>query len=408
MIDHSVELKKDPEAESEESNLAKPLKVQKVLNPSINLKDQDKFTFVMKRVLKSMKLGEKSFTVVQKPWFEKHDKEGIEKYDIKDNERLKIDLTFKEMIHIEDFYKDGTVYRKVLRKGETTASPLSDSLVAIRLKVSYSKLSEDEEEIVLALSDEPLVYALDEYMIPKLLRNIMKTLKVKEQIEIHTMLKDELIPEFEDEKYGMFKAEWYDKIGEVDEKTGRQRWIIIGLEMVDFDTPEAMHGLYLVEKMPRMLRIKEIAAKFFKIQNWSLANKMYHRLYNHFNLKDIYNNLKEEDVNTEEFKTMTDDLKKLELQTITNLLVVKSKLKEWNDVVEFSVKALVIEPKNIKALFFRGKAYLNLLEYDEAIKVFNQILTLEKDNADVIKELAKAKLEKKKYNEKQKQMFKQI
>lgn len=114
MIDHTVLLKNDNEAESEDSNLNKPLKVHKVLNPSINLIDEDKFTFVMKRVLKSMKLGEKSFTVIQKPWLEKFDKEGIEKYDIKDNERLKIDLTFKGMIHIEDFYKDGTVYRKVL------------------------------------------------------------------------------------------------------------------------------------------------------------------------------------------------------------------------------------------------------------------------------------------------------
>ena len=241
------------------------------LNPSIDLMNNGKFTYVMKKILKSMKLGEKSSTVVQYSWLQKHDIHAIEKYQLKENERLKLDLNFKNMVHIQDFYNDGTVYKKLLKKGKGTASPLSDSIVKLQLKVAYNKLSEDEEEEVLVLTDEPVEYELDGYMIPPLLRNILKSLKLREVIEIHTILKDELIPEFEDEVHGLFKKEWYDKVGEIDPKTGRQRWIVFTLEMTDFDTPESMHALYIAEKAPRLLRFKNIATKFFKAQNWPKA-----------------------------------------------------------------------------------------------------------------------------------------
>jgi len=123
-------------------------------------------------------------------------------------------------------------------------------------------------------------------------------------------------------------------------------------------------------------------------------------MYSHFNLKDIYNNLKKEDENSEEFKKIHTELKKLEIQALTNILVVKTKMKDWNDVIEMSDKALEMEPNNIKALFFRGRAYLNLQEYVKAIEIFDKILSIEPDNKDVLKEVAIAKKEKKKYEEK--------
>ena len=129
-------------------------------------------------------------------------------------------------------------------------------------------------------------------------------------------------------------------------------------------------------------------------------------MYSHFNLKDIYNNLQEEDKESEKYKKTEEELKKIEIQSLTNIMVVKSKLKEWQDIVDISPKALEIDPNNIKALFFRGKAFLNLLEYDQAIEIFQKIQTIDSENKDVVKEIAKAKKEKKKYLEKQKELFK--
>lgn len=129
-------------------------------------------------------------------------------------------------------------------------------------------------------------------------------------------------------------------------------------------------------------------------------------MYSHFNLKDIYNNLQEEDKESEKYKKTEEELKKIEIQSLTNIMVVKSKLKGWQDIVDISPKALEIDPNNIKALFFRGKAFLNLLEYDQALEIFQKIQTIDSENKDVVKEIAKAKKEKKKYLEKQKELFK--
>ena len=378
----------------------------KVLNPSLDLQNDGKFTPVMRKILKSMKLGEKSFTVVQYSWMQKHDPEGIEKYKMKETERLKIDITFKKLVHIEDFYKDGTVYIKTLEKGTGTESPLSDSFVALKIKTSYNKFSEEEKEEVLCDTEKPVEYELDGYMLPPLLRNIMKTFKLNEKVEVHTILKDEIIPEFEDEKNNLFKTEWFDKVGEIDEATGNQRWIIFTIELIAFETPEAMHGLFMKDKIPRLMRLKEIGGRFFKMQNWPKALKTYQRLYSHFNLKDIYNNLQKEDANSEKYKILIKEFKKIELQSLTNILVVMNKLKYWKEMVEITPKALELDPKNIKALFLDGKAQLNLAEYDQAIGNFKEILKIDPENKEAAKELLKCKKEKKKYQDKSRAMYK--
>ena len=274
------------------------------------------------------------------------------------------------------------------------------------MKVSLSKINDDEEEKVFAQTSEPLKYNLDEYSLPPIIRNILKSLKIKEQIEISTALKEELVPEFEENTHGMFKREWIEHVGEIDDKTGMKRLMIIVLEMTEFENPECMHALYMVEKLPRLLKMKNIATKFFQMQNWAKACKVYQRIYSHFNLKDIYNNLHHEDETTEDFKSLKIELDKIQLQSLTNILVVKSKLKEWNDIIEMSAKALEIQPDNVKALFFRARAYLNLSEYDQSIELFNKVLSIDKDNKDAIKELAIAKKELKKYHDKEKEMFK--
>lgn len=129
-------------------------------------------------------------------------------------------------------------------------------------------------------------------------------------------------------------------------------------------------------------------------------------MYSHFNLKDIYNNINHEDENSEEYKQAKEELDKIQIQTLTNILVVRTKMKDWKDIIEISDKALQLEPENVKALFFRGRALLNLTEYEKAIEIFNKLLAMDNANVDAAKELARAKKERKAYEEKCKNLFK--
>jgi hypothetical protein len=335
-----------------------------------DVKSTSKFTFTFAKVLKTMKLGEKSSTIVLYSYLENKDQKAIEKYNVTPDERLMYEIEFKKVLKVEDYYHDGEVYKKVLRAPKSTASPFTDSWVEVNIKVAYRPLYEGQEEEVLMQTTKPIRYTLDDYTFPPLLRDMLKSLKNDELAEVHTIRKKQCIPEFEDEEHGHFASSWFDKVGEIDEKTGETNWMVFTIEMTDFDSPEAMHALFFHEKLPRLLRIKALAIKFFKKQDWAYAYKIYYRLWTHYNLKDIYNNLQKEDEESSEYKEMKAELEKLQLQTLTNILVTKSKLEHWNDVVEMSEKALVLDPVNIKALFFRGRAYLNLLEFDSATELF--------------------------------------
>ena len=94
--------------------------------------NESKFTYTMGKILKSMKLDEKSFVVVRYDWLVENDKKVIQKYELTENTRLKYHIFFKKMVKVEDFYNNGTVFRKVIKRGEGTASPFGDSTVYLK------------------------------------------------------------------------------------------------------------------------------------------------------------------------------------------------------------------------------------------------------------------------------------
>jgi len=48
---------------------------------------------------------------------------------------LFLELELKELVRIDDLYKDGTTFYKSLQKGEGTASPYIDCFVHLRIKI---------------------------------------------------------------------------------------------------------------------------------------------------------------------------------------------------------------------------------------------------------------------------------
>ena len=60
-----------------------------------------------------------------------------------------------------------------------------------------------------------------------------------------------------------------------------------------------------------------------------------------------------------------------------------------------------MDPRNIKCWFFRGKAFLELQEYDQGVDCFKRLVEIDPANADGRKEYERAKQIKKKYQEEQ-------
>jgi len=81
--------------------------------------------------------------------------------------------------------------------------------------------------------------------------------------------------------------------------------------------------------------------------------------------------------------------KELKLPLYLNLAACKLHTKEYSEVKENCKKALDIDSNSIKALLRRGKAYIELDEWESAKQDLNQALEVDPKNVDVKKELAR-------------------
>ena len=84
-------------------------------------------------------------------------------------------------------------------------------------------------------------------------------------------------------------------------------------------------------------------------------------------------------------------IKQLLMTTNLNLAGCYLKLNENLKTIESCEKALKLHANNEKALIRIGLAYSNLSNFDEAVKFYNQVLELNKDNMEARNQILVAK-----------------
>ncbi len=83
-----------------------------------------------------MKTKEQVKAVVKPEFVMERDQAYIEQYGVKTDRDLYIDAHMKQLNRIEDLYKDRTTFYKTLVKGEGSASPYMDCLIACKIDTS--------------------------------------------------------------------------------------------------------------------------------------------------------------------------------------------------------------------------------------------------------------------------------
>ena len=86
-----------------------------------------------------------------------------------------------------------------------------------------------------------------------------------------------------------------------------------------------MFKLPAVERVERVLLLKEISNKLFRAQKFYKAAKIYIRIFEFFKSKDSKGNYLKEDSTTDEFLEAIERLKELEKTNLTNLAVINLK-----------------------------------------------------------------------------------
>ena len=83
----------------------------------------------MKKLLKSLKVGEKSLCDIKKDYLLKNDKGFCDKAGISLESDLQVQMELHEFVRVDDFYHDKTTTKKQLRSGKIGTHPSFDSAV---------------------------------------------------------------------------------------------------------------------------------------------------------------------------------------------------------------------------------------------------------------------------------------
>ena len=118
--------------------------------------------------------------------------------EISEDKILVADIALKQLKPINDLYKDKSTFFKSLHRPplseRTTASPFNDSSVKLLVKMEI-----DDQVIYDGLEPEKaLIYNLDDYHLPAVLRRVLKQTKLNEVIELTSTRTTKLLDHLDD------------------------------------------------------------------------------------------------------------------------------------------------------------------------------------------------------------------
>ncbi|XP_059480940.1 peptidyl-prolyl cis-trans isomerase FKBP4 isoform X2 [Neocloeon triangulifer] len=153
------------------------------------------------------------------------------------------------------------------------------------------------------------------------------------------------------------------------------------------------------QKLAESKTFKEKGTHYFKIENYPVALRMYKRAVDHLEYSDDY---------SEEAKAKKAEITELLLQCRLNIGMVYLKMNKDIEAKEICTKVLEQHPTNEKALFRRGQAHMNMLDYDLAQKDFEEILKVEPNNKAAANQIKMCGLKIKEQLNKEKRLYKNM
>lgn len=163
-------------------------------------------------------------------------------------------------------------------------------------------------------------------------------------------------------------------------------------DKVDFSRPEnESKVLEICDK------IKSAGNFFFKSKEYSKAVRKYHKACRYIScLRDAMGSTRDE---------QEERIRQVEVPLILNMAAVMLAWKKWEEAKAECDKVLEIQEENIKALFRRAQARIEMKDFDEAIVDLNKARDLEPEDKALAKELARAKKAKLDYVQAEKRMY---
>ncbi|XP_057474166.1 peptidyl-prolyl cis-trans isomerase FKBP62-like [Actinidia eriantha] len=337
------------------------------------------FCPALAKAVKTMKKGEKVLLTVKPQYaFGEKGKAALgDEGAVPPNATLEITLELVSWKTVTEVTDDKKVIKKTLKEGEGYERPNEGSIVKLKLigklqdgTVFLRKGHDNDEQLFEFKTDE-------EQVIEGLDKAVMKMKKGEVALLI-------VAPE-----YAFGSSESQQELAVVPPNST----VYYEVELVSFDKEKESWDMNTEEKIEAAGKKKEEGNTLFKAGKYIRASKRYEKAVKYIEYDSSF---------SEDEKKQT---KVLKVTCNLNDAACKLKLKDYKQAEKLCTKVLELDSRNVKALYRRAQAYINLADLDLAEFDIKKALEIDPDNRDVKLEYKALKEKVKEYNKKEAKFY---
>ncbi|MED6177342.1 70 kDa peptidyl-prolyl isomerase [Stylosanthes scabra] len=331
----------------------------------------------LSKAVKTMKKGEKVILTV-KPQYgfgEKGKPAAGEEGAVPPNATLQITLELVSWKTVSEVTDDKKVVKKILKEGEGYERPNEGSVVQVKLVgklqdgTVFVKKGHEEELFQFRTDEEQVIDGLD--------RGVMSM--KKGEVALLT-----IAPE-----YAFGSAESQQELAVVPPNS----IVYHEVELVSFEKEKESWDLNTQEKIEAAGKKKEEGNVLFKAGKYAKASKRYDKAVKYIEYDSSFS--------ADEKK----QAKTLKVACNLNNAACKLKLKDYKEAEKLCTKVLEVESTNVKALYRRAQAYMQLADLDLAEFDIKKALEIDPDNREVKLEYKTLKEKIKEYNKREQKFY---
>ncbi|KAI9077717.1 hypothetical protein K1719_040323 [Acacia pycnantha] len=329
------------------------------------------------KAVKTMKKGEKVLLTVmpQYGFGEKgkaaHGDEGA----VPPNASLQITLELVSWKTVSEVTDDKKIIKKILSEGEGYERPNEGAVVKVKL---IGKLQDGTVFMKKGHDEELFEFKTDEEQVTDGLDRAVLTMKKGEVASLS------VAPEY---AYG--SSESKQDLAVVPPNST----VYYEVELVSFEKEKESWDMNTQEKIEGAAKKKEEGNAWFKSGKYAKASKRYDKAAKYIEYDSSF---------SEEEKKQA---KALKVACNLNNAACKLKLKNYIEAERLCTKVLDLESTNVKALYRRAQAYIELTDLDLAEIDIKKALEIDPDNRDVKLEYKTLKQKVKEYNRKEAKFY---
>lgn len=335
------------------------------------------FCPALSKAVKTMKKGEKVHLTVKPQYaFGEKGRPTIgEECAVPPNATLQINLELVSWKVVSEITNDKKVSKKILKEGEGYERPNDGAVVQVKL---IWKLQDGTVFLKKGHDEEPFEFKIDEEQVIDGLDKSVKTMK-KGEIALVTIHPD----------YAFGSSASHHELAVIPANST----VYYEIEMVSFVKEKESWEMSTQEKVEAAGKKKEEGNALFKAGKYKRASKRYEKAVKFVEYDSTYSDEEKQQA------------KVLKVTCNLNNAACKLKLKDYKQAEKLCTKVLEIDGRNVKALYRRAQAYIQLVDLDLAEIDIKKALEIDPDNRDVKLEYKILKEKVKEYNKKDAQFY---